>query len=128
MEEALDTRVWLKCGGYLVIEPTEAMTVIDVNSGKNEAKKAGEDTYYQVNLEAAEEVARQLRLRNLSGIIIVDFINMGGKGTAEGVTGDIKESDRRGSSASPHRGYDAYRIGGDHPQKISPTLAEQFKR
>lgn len=79
MEEALDTRVWLKCGGYLVIEPTEAMTVIDVNSGKNEAKKAGEDTYYQVNLEAAEEVARQLRLRNLSGIIIVDFINMAEK-------------------------------------------------
>lgn len=79
MEEALDTRVWLKCGGYLVIEPTEAMTVIDVNSGKNEAKKAGEDTYYQVNLEAAKEVARQLRLRNLSGIIIVDFINMAEK-------------------------------------------------
>ena len=50
MDEALDTRVWLKCGGYLVIEPTEAMTVIDVNSGKNEAKKMGEDTYYQVNL------------------------------------------------------------------------------
>ena len=55
MDEALDTRVWLKCGGYLVIEPTEAMTVIDVNSGKNESKKMGEETYYQVNAEAAEE-------------------------------------------------------------------------
>ena len=109
MEEALDTRVWLKCGGYLVIEPTEAMTVIDVNSGKNEAKKAGEDTYYQVNLEAAEEVARQLRLRNLSGIIIVDFINMAEKERQK----ELLET------ASPHRGYDAFRIGGDHPQKIS---------
>ena len=117
MEEALDTRVWLKCGGYLVIEPTEAMTVIDVNSGKNEAKKAGEDTYYQVNLEAAEEVARQLRLRNRYHHC--GLHQYGGKGTAEGVTGDIKESDRRGSPASPHRGYDAFRIGGDHPQKIS---------
>ena len=115
MEEALDTRVWLKCGGYLVIEPTEAMTVIDVNSGKNEAKKAGEDTYYQVNLEAAEEVARQLRLRYHH----CGLHQYGGKGMSEGVTGDIKESDRRGSPASPHRGYDAFRIGGDHPQKIS---------
>ena len=109
IDEALDTRVWLKCGGYLVIEPTEAMTVIDVNSGKNESKKMGEETYYQVNAEAAEEVARQLRLRNLSGIIIVDFINM-----AE-TTGILENADRTGSSASPDRGYDTTWSGGDHP-------------
>jgi Ribonuclease G/E len=76
METALGSRVWLKSGGYLIIEPTEALTVIDVNSGKYEAKKSNEDTVLAVNLEAAEEVALQLRLRNLSGIIIVDFINM----------------------------------------------------
>lgn len=76
METALGSRVWLKSGGYLIIEPTEALTVIDVNSGKYEAKKSNEDTILAVNLEAAEEVALQLRLRNLSGIIIVDFINM----------------------------------------------------
>lgn len=76
MEEALARRVWLKSGGYLVIEPTEAMTVIDVNSGKYEKGRGAEDAYLTVNLEAAEEIARQLRLRNLSGIIIVDFINM----------------------------------------------------
>ncbi len=75
--EALSERVWLKSGGYLVIQPTEALTVIDVNSGKYEKKKttAGEAALL-VNLEAAKEVARQLRLRNLSGIILVDFINM----------------------------------------------------
>ena len=76
MEEALDTRVWLKCGGYLVIEPTEAMTVIDVNTGKNTDKKTASETYLKTNLEAAEEIAVQLRLRNLSGIIVVDFIDM----------------------------------------------------
>ncbi|MGN1146841.1 MAG: ribonuclease E/G, partial [Lachnospiraceae bacterium] len=76
LEGALNSRVWLKSGGYLVIEPTEALTVIDVNTGKYEAGKHSEDTFYAINMEAAEEIALQLRLRNLSGIIIVDFINM----------------------------------------------------
>ncbi len=74
--QALQPRVWLKSGGYLVIEPTEAMTVIDVNSGKFSGKKQFRETVLKINLEAAEEVARQMRLRNLSGIIIVDFIDM----------------------------------------------------
>ncbi|MCM1190939.1 MAG: ribonuclease E/G [Butyrivibrio sp.] len=73
VEEALTERVWLKSGGYLMIQPTEALTVIDVNSGKYEGRK---DDFLRVNLEAAQETARQIRLRNLSGIIIVDFINM----------------------------------------------------
>ena len=76
LKTALDSRVWLKSGGYLVIEPTEALTVIDVNTGKCEDGKNPEETYLRINLEAAAEVAFQLRLRNLSGIIIVDFINM----------------------------------------------------
>lgn len=76
LETALGSRVWLKSGGYLIIEPTEALTVIDVNSGKYEIDKDSRDTYRMINLEAAEEVAVQLRLRNLSGIILVDFINM----------------------------------------------------
>ncbi|MCM1189055.1 MAG: ribonuclease E/G [bacterium] len=77
MNTALGERVWLKSGGYLIIQPTEALTVIDVNSGKYETKgKRGEEAVFGVNKEAAEEIALQLRLRNLSGIIIVDFINM----------------------------------------------------
>lgn len=76
LKTALSSKVWLKSGGYLVIEPTEALTVIDVNSGKCESGKEAQDTYLRINLEAAKEVAFQLRLRNLSGIIIVDFINM----------------------------------------------------
>ncbi|MCB6608880.1 ribonuclease E/G [[Clostridium] symbiosum] len=76
MEEASGRRVWLKSGGYLVIEPTEALTVVDVNTGKYTGKKNVEDTILKINLEAAAETARQLCLRNLSGIIIVDFIDM----------------------------------------------------
>ena len=76
LEEALSERVWLKSGGFLVIQPTEALTVIDVNSGKSVGKKTTEETFYHLNLEAAREIAHQIRLRNLSGIIIVDFIDM----------------------------------------------------
>jgi len=68
--------VWLKCGGFIVIEKTEAFVSIDVNSGKFTTKKKPEEAFRQVNLEAAEEAARQIRLRNLSGIILIDFINM----------------------------------------------------
>ena len=76
LQEALQERVWLKSGGYLVIQPTEALTVIDVNTGKSISKKQVQEHYLTINLEAAEEIAHQLRLRNLSGIIIVDFIDM----------------------------------------------------
>lgn len=76
LKTALDNRVWLKSGAYLVIEHTEALTVIDVNSGKCAAGKNSRESYLNINLEAAEEIMLQLRLRNLSGIIVVDFINM----------------------------------------------------
>ena len=76
ISDALQKRVWLKSGGYLVIEPTEALVVIDVNTGKYISEKKAEDEYLKVNLEAAAEIARQILLRNLSGIILVDFINM----------------------------------------------------
>ena len=76
LEKALGEKVWLKHGGYLIIQPTEALTVIDVNSGKNIGKGKNEEGIMKINLEAAREAARQIRLRNLSGIIIIDFINM----------------------------------------------------
>ena len=76
LSQALAKTVWLKSGGNLVIEPTEALTVIDVNTAKSVSKKTSEETYLKTNLEAAEAIAVQLRLRNLSGIIIVDFIDM----------------------------------------------------
>lgn len=76
IDKALKKRVWLPCGGYLIIDHCEAMTVIDVNSGKMVLGRNLEDTAVRVNLEAACEIARQIRLRDIGGIIVVDFIDM----------------------------------------------------
>jgi ribonuclease G len=76
ISRALGRKVWLKSGGYIVIDQTEAMTVIDVNTGKFVGKEELEDTVLKTNLEAVKEIAYQIRLRNLGGIIIVDFIDM----------------------------------------------------
>jgi ribonuclease E len=76
IHKALDRKVWLPSGGYLIIERTEAMTIIDVNTGKAVGKSNLEETVANTNLEAAREVARQLRLRDIGGIIVVDFIDM----------------------------------------------------
>lgn len=73
---ALKEYAWMKSGAYLVIQPTEALTVIDVNTGKCISKKKDDETYLKINKEAAKEAAKQIRLRNLSGIILIDFINM----------------------------------------------------
>jgi ribonuclease G len=74
--KALDRRVWLRSGGYIIIERTEALTAIDVNTGRFVGKRNQEETIVRTNLEAAQEVVRQLRLRNVGGIIIIDFIDM----------------------------------------------------
>lgn len=74
MEELLGNRVWLNSGANIIIESLETLTVIDVNSGKNLSRKP--ETLFHINLEAAKEIARQLRLRNISGMVIVDFINL----------------------------------------------------
>lgn len=76
LEKALQSQVWLKSGGYLVFDETEALTVIDVNTGRYTGRRNLADTILKTNLEAAEEIARQIRLRDIGGIIIVDFIDM----------------------------------------------------
>jgi len=76
LRKAVDQKVWLPSGGSLVIDHTEALTVIDVNTGKNVGKSSLEETVFRNNLEAAEEIAKQLRLRDIGGIIVIDFIDM----------------------------------------------------
>ncbi len=76
VHKALDRKVWLPSGGSLIIEHTEALTVIDVNTGKNVGKSNLEETVFHNNMEAAEEIAKQLRLRDIGGIIVIDFIDM----------------------------------------------------
>src|SRR5690349_8132805 len=76
IDDAFHRQVWLKCGGYIVIDETEALVAVDVNTGRNKGGRDVEKTILQTNLEAADEIARQLRLRNIGGLIIGDFIDM----------------------------------------------------
>lgn len=76
LETTRNRRVWLNSGAYITIDKTEALTAIDVNSAKYVGKKSAEDTFFKVNKEATYEVARQIRLRNISGMILIDYINM----------------------------------------------------
>ncbi len=85
LHKALDRKVWLPSGGSIIVERTEALTVIDVNTGKNVGASNLEETVYRNNLEAAEVVARELRLRDIGGIIVIDFIDMESRGNREAV-------------------------------------------
>lgn len=76
LEQIFKSKIWLKSGGYIVIDPTEALTAIDVNTGKFTGKREFQETILQINLEASKEIAKQLKLRDISGIIIIDFIDM----------------------------------------------------
>lgn len=76
IKNATQERIWLKSGAYLVIQPTEAFTVVDINTGKFTGKKNTQETFLKINLEAAKEIARQLRIRNISGIVVIDFIDL----------------------------------------------------
>ncbi|MEM6531585.1 MAG: Rne/Rng family ribonuclease [Myxococcota bacterium] len=92
IERALERRVWLKSGGYIVIDQAEALTVVDVNSGRFVGKSSLEDTITQINLEAVKEVVYQLRLRNIGGIVIIDFIDMASPANREKVLGALEEA------------------------------------
>lgn len=91
IRRSLRRKVWLKNGGYLIFDQTEAMTVIDVNSGKYTGKDNFEETVYRLNLEAAVEIPRQLRLRSIGGIVLIDFIDMKDKNNQENVINIFKE-------------------------------------
>lgn len=98
LQRSLTKKVWLKSGGYIVIEMTEALAVIDVNTGRYVGKRNLEETILKTNLEAVREIAYQLRLRNIGGIIIIDFIDMAKELNREKVFNSLKEALRRDKS------------------------------
>lgn len=98
IQRALSKKIWLKSGGYIVIEMTEALTAIDVNTGRYVGKRNLEETILKTNLEAVKEIAYQLRLRNIGGIIIIDFIDMEKEGNREKVFNALKEAMRKDKS------------------------------
>src|SRR3982075_1027206 len=95
IDDAFHRQVWLRCGGYIVIDETEALVAIDVNTGRNKGGRDVEKTILQTNLEAADEIARQLRLRNIGGLIIGDFIDMKNRRDQQAVYNLMKERLKR---------------------------------
>jgi ribonuclease G len=95
IDDAFHRQVWLRCGGYIVIDETEALVAIDVNTGRNKGGRDVEKTILQTNLEAADEIARQLRLRNIGGLIIGDFIDMKSRKDQQMVYALMRERLRR---------------------------------
>jgi ribonuclease G len=98
IDDAFHRQVWLKCGGYIVIDETEALIAIDVNTGRNKGGRDVEKTILQTNLEAADEMARQMRLRNIGGLIIGDFIDMKARRDQQAVFQRLKDRLKRDKS------------------------------
>jgi len=105
LKRALKRKVWLESGGYLVIDQTEALTSIDVNTGKYTGSKNLADTVLKTNLEAAAEIARQLRLRDIGGIIIIDFIDMASSGHEQKVLAKLEEEVKKDKNKTHVLGF-----------------------
>lgn len=105
LEEIENRKVWLKCGGFITIDKTEALTAIDVNSGKYTGKQNLEQTIFLVNKEATIEIARQLRLRDIGGIIIIDYIDMKNKENEEKIIDLFKENLKKDRSKTQIVGF-----------------------
>jgi ribonuclease G len=127
IKELLDKKVWLKSGGYLVIEPTEALISIDVNTGKCEKGNNKEETFLKINLEAAEMIAQQLRARNLSGMILVDFINMKKKEHEEQVIGHMRSLLKKDTVRAGVVDMTGLGLLELTRQKVKPSFAEQMR-
>lgn len=123
IEKSLNRVVWLKCGGYLVFDQTEALTVVDVNTGKYTGKSNLAQTVLNTNLEAAEEIARQIRLRDIGGIIIVDFIDMKGEEHRQLVLDKLKENMSRDRTRSQVLGITSLGLVEIARKKVRQGLA-----
>lgn len=107
LQKALGRRVDLKSGGYVIIDQTEALTTVDVNTGGYIGARNFEDTVFKTNLEAAQTIARQLRLRNLGGIIVIDFIDMNNDSHREAVLGELQKALERDRARTSVTGFSA---------------------
>ncbi|OLN31873.1 Cytoplasmic axial filament protein CafA and Ribonuclease G [Desulfosporosinus metallidurans] len=126
IRKTLRSKVWLKSGGYLVIQQTEALIVIDVNTGKYVGQRSLEETVVHTNLEAAREIARQLRLRNLGGIIIIDFIDMTSTEDQQKVIEALETACARDKTKSQVLGLTQLGLVEMTRKKVGQTLAIRY--
>jgi ribonuclease G len=128
IEKALKQKVWLKCGGYLIIDQCEALTVIDVNTGKYVGTTNLEDTVLKTNLEAASEIARQLRLRKIGGIVIVDFIDMSEEVHRNEVLQALEEEIKKDKTKTNILGITQLGLVEMTRKKVRPSLSEVLQK
>lgn len=128
IEKALRRRVWLSCGGYLVFDHTEALTSIDVNTGRFIGTTNLQDTVLKTNLEAASEIAHQLRLRNIGGIIIIDFIDMDSEEARQQVIKRLEEELRKDKTRATVLGFTHLGLLEMTRKKTRPGLEEVLSR
>jgi ribonuclease G len=126
IEKAMERKVWLKKGGYITIDQTEALVAIDVNTGRFTGKKSQEETIVKTNLEAAAEIARQLRLRDLGGIIVLDFIDMEDEGNRKAVSDLLRQHLRRDRSRTKSFAVSELGLIEMTRQRQRPSLANYF--
>ncbi|MCB1183091.1 Rne/Rng family ribonuclease [bacterium] len=126
IKKTLDKRVWMKKGGYLIIEPTEALVSIDVNTGRFTGRRNQEETILQTNMLAAREVARQLRLRDFGGIIVIDFIDMESEANKKKVFNELKTHLKR--DRARHKVFQVSGLGlvEMSRQRVRPSLLSQL--
>jgi ribonuclease G len=126
LKKSLDKRVWLKKGGYLIIEPTEALVSIDVNTGRFTGKRNQEDTILQTNLLAAREVCRQLRLRDIGGIIVIDFIDMENEANKRRVLQEMRNHLKRDRARTKVFSVSGLGLIEMSRQRVRPSLLSQL--
>ncbi len=127
VERALCKKVWLDCGAYLIFDQTEALAVIDVNTGKFTGSTSLEDTVFQTNLMAVKEIARQIRLRNLAGIIIIDFIDMSSDNQREKVIALLEKELGRDKTKVNILGFTSLGLLELTRKKVRQSLREIFQ-
>ena len=128
LEKALLRKVWLKCGGYLIFDQTEALTVVDVNTGKYVGDKNLEETVLRTNLEAAAEIGRSLRLRNIGGIIIVDFIDLEKEENRQKILQALEEEIKKDKTKVNILGITPLGLVEMTRKKARPSLAEVMQK
>ena len=105
IEKSLERKFWLNCGGFITIDKTEALTAIDVNTGKFTGKKDLEETIFKVNKEATKEIARQLRLGDIGGIIVIDYIDMRNIENKQAIEDLLKEELKKDRAKTQVEGF-----------------------
>jgi ribonuclease G len=126
LDRSLRRKVWLKNGGYLYFDHTEALLAIDINTGRNVGKKDLEDTIFQTNLAATQEICRQLRLRDIGGQIVVDFIDMRKTEHRRRIENEMRKNFEKDSTTVSHTGLSKFSLMEITRKRVRPELQELF--